>query len=561
MSVRKLAPLNVVLCWHMHQPEYRDPLSGEYIQPWTYLHAIKDYTDMAAHLEANPKARAVVNFVPLLLEQIDDYGQSLRAHLDQGAPLKDPLLAALSEIPPSASGRAELIRKCLRANGERIIAPHPPYAQMAALGRLALDNRGVITYLDENYYFDLVVWYHLAWMGETVRRADPRLAVLETQGHAYSASQRRLLLSIIAGQIQGLIPRYRALAESGRVELSMSPYSHPMLPLLLDFQVTREAVPEAPLPHGQYPGGEERVCWHLARGRKVFEHYFGQSPKGCWPSEGGVSSATLRAIADSGFSWVASGGNVLKTSLHSLQAEPYEACLHSAWKLDKVPLHCFFRDDGLSDLIGFQYKDWHADDAVANLVGHLEQIAALCPDPHNVAAIILDGENAWEHYPSNGYHFLHALYERLSSHPRLNLTTFGALVKKYPRTDILPQLVAGSWVYGTFSTWMGDKDKNRAWDMLVAAKQAADQALPQLDPVNRDAVLHQLAICEGSDWFWWLGEYNAADTVADFERLYRLQLARLYRMIGQPEPEYLDTVFARGGGDPALGGAMRPGNQ
>ncbi len=560
MSAKKVAPLNVVLCWHMHQPEYRDPLSGEYIQPWTYLHAIKDYTDMAAHLEANPKARAVVNFVPLLLEQIDDYGQNLRAHLDHGAPLKDPLLAALGDIPSNAAGRAELIRRCLRANASRLIDPHPPFAQLAELARFALDNPGAIAYMGENYYFDLVVWYQLAWMGETVCRTDPRLAELMAQGHAYGADQRRLLLAIIASQIEGLIPRYRALAESGRVELSMTPYAHPMLPLLLDFNVTREAMPGAPLPHGTYPGGEERVRWHLAHGRKVFEHYFGLTPKGCWPSEGGVSRAALKAISDSGFAWIATGGNVLMNSLHSVQAEPYEACLHSAWKLDKLPLQCFFRDDGLSDLIGFQYKDWHADDAVANLVSHLEQIAALCPDPQNVVAIILDGENAWEHFPSNGYHFLHALYERLASNPLLNLTTFGALVKKYPNADTLPQLIAGSWVYGTFSTWIGEKDKNRAWDMLVAAKQAVDQALPKLAEDKREAVLHQLAICEGSDWFWWLGEYNSADSVADFERLFRLQLTRLYRMIDQSVPEYLDSVFARGGGDPALGGAMRPGN-
>lgn len=559
MSAKKhVAPLNVVLCWHMHQPEYRDPLSGEYIQPWTYLHAIKDYTDMAAHLEANPKARAVVNFVPLLLEQIDDYGQNLRAHLDHGAPLKDPLLAALSDIPSNAAGRAELTRKCLRANAARLIAPNPPYAQLAELARFALDSPGAIAYLGENYYFDLAVWYQLAWMGETVYRGDPRLAELKTQGHGFSAAQRRLLLSIITAQIEGLIPRYRALAESGRVELSMTPYAHPMLPLLLDFHATREAMPEAHLPQGNYPGGQERVRWHLQHGQEVFQRYFGQIPKGCWPSEGGVSSAALKAIADSGFGWIATGGNVLKNSLRSLHAEP--ACLHSAWKLGDLPLHCFFRDDGLSDLVGFQYKDWHADDAVANLISHLEQIATHCPDAHSVVSIILDGENAWEHYPSNGYHFLNALYERLSSHPHLNLTTFGALMKRYPRADTLPRLVAGSWVYGSFSTWMGDKDKNRAWDMLVAAKQAVDLALPTLGDAAREASLQQLAICEGSDWFWWLGEYNAAETVADFERLYRLQLARLYSMIGQPAPDYLSTVFAHGGGDPALGGAMRPGN-
>jgi alpha-amylase/alpha-mannosidase (GH57 family) len=497
-----------------------------------------------------------------LLEQIDDYAHNVRAHLALNTPLNDPLLDALNEIPSGLGSRAELIRKCLRANAVRLIAPNPAYAQLAALAGYALDNPGALAYLGDSYFFDLAVWYHLAWTGETVYRSDPRLAQLKTQGHAFTASQRRLLLDVIASQIEGLIPRYRALAEAGRVELSMTPYAHPMLPLLLDFHATREAMPEAALPHGSYPGGKERVRWHLQHGRDVFQRYFGLSPAGCWPSEGGVSTAALQLISDAGFHWVATGGNVLKHSLHFEQAGPYESCLHIPWQLDQLPVYCLFRDDGLSDLIGFQYKDWHADDAVANLVSHLEHIADQCPDPHSVAPIILDGENAWEHYPNNGYHFLHTLYERLSDHPRLNLTTFSALLKDKPHVDKLPRLVAGSWVYGTFSTWMGDKDKNRAWDMLVQAKQAVDKALPKLDGAARDAALQQLAICEGSDWFWWLGEYNAADTVADFERLYRLQLTRLYRMINQPAPDYLGSVFAHGGGgQPALGGVMLPGNR
>ncbi|MGO9446116.1 MAG: glycoside hydrolase [Thiobacillaceae bacterium] len=559
MSAKK-SRLNVVLCWHMHQPEYRDPVSGEYTQPWTYLHAIKDYTDMAAHIEANPKARAVVNFVPLLLEEIDDYAQHIRAHLELNTRLNDPLLDTLNEIPSSLAGRAELIRKCLRANAVRLIAPNPAYAQLAELARYALDNPGTLAYLGDSYFYDLAVWYHLTWIGETVYRSDPRLAELRTQGHGFTASQRRLLLDVIATQIEGLIPRYRALAEAGQIELSMTPYAHPILPLLTDFHTAREAMPDVALPAAQYPGGDARVRWHIDRGRGIFERHFKIKPKGCWPSEGGVSSAVLKVLADSGFEWIATGGNVLKNSLRSPLAAPYDACLHVAWRLDGLPIRCYFRDDGLSDLIGFQYKDWHADDAVANLIGHLVQIADHCTDPHSVASIVLDGENAWEHYPSNGYHFLHALYEQLCNHPRINLTTFSALQHKNTPTATLPNLVAGSWVYGTFSTWIGDKDKNRAWEMLIEAKRAVDKAMPGLDAAAKEAALQQLAICESSDWFWWLGEYNPADTVADFERLYRLQLTRLYRMIRQAAPDYLDSVFAHGSGHPALGGTMLPGN-
>jgi alpha-amylase/alpha-mannosidase (GH57 family) len=317
-----------------------------------------------------------------------------------------------------------------------------------------------------------------------------------------------------------------------------------------------------PIPKGEYPGGVERVRWHMQHGREVFQRHFGITPTGCWPSEGGVSSAALKVIAEAGFDWVATGGNVLGNSLRGQPADDFATCLHTSWRHAGLPLQCYFRDDGLSDLVGFQYKDWHADDAVANLISHLEQIANHCTDPHSVTSIILDGENAWEHYPTNGYHFLHALYAKLSSHPLLNLTTFSALKRRGKSGKTLPKLVAGSWVYGTFSTWMGDKDKNRAWEMLVDAKHAFDKSLPELGEKEREAARVQLAICEGSDWFWWLGEYNSASIVADFERLYRLHLARLYRMIRQPVPEYLASVFAHGGGGDSLrGGVMLPGNQ
>ncbi len=225
---------------------------------------------------------------------------------------------------------------------------------------------------------------------------------------------------------------------------------------------------------------------------------------------------------------------------------------------------CFFRDDGLSDLIGFEYSNWHADDAIANLVHHLENIADACQDnPGSIVSIILDGENAWEYYPENGYYFLDALYEKISAHPKLNLTTYKDYLSKKPQISNLDTLVAGSWVYGTFSTWIGDADKNRAWDMLGDAKHAFDHAVSQ-KIIQGERLLKaekQLAVCEGSDWFWWFGDYNPADTVSDFEHLFRLNLSILYTLINQEAPEYLSQTFTHGSGAPAMGGVMRPGQQ
>ncbi|WP_306304435.1 glycoside hydrolase family 57 protein [Methylogaea oryzae] len=378
-------------------------------------------------------------------------------------------------------------------------------------------------YLNSQFLTDLLVWYHLAWLGETVKRRDSRALRLIDKGHGYTLEDRRLLLEIIAEQLTTVLGRYKTLAERGQIELSVTPYAHPIVPLLLDIQSAREAMPDVTLPLIEhYPGGEERARWHIQRGLEVFQHHFGFVPQGCWPSEGSVSTATLKLLGEAGFRWAASGGNVLNASLRqsNLQEPPKDATFRP-YRLADSSIACFFRDDGLSDLIGFTYADWHADDAVADFVRHLENIAGACHDPASaIVPIIMDGENAWEHFPENGYHFLNALYARLSNHPALELTTFADYLKSHPHTWTLPRLVAGSWVYGTFSTWIGDGDKNRAWDMLGAAKQCYDRVVQtgRLSAEQRAAADQQLAICEGSDWFWWFGDYNPEDVVSDFER-------------------------------------------
>ncbi len=559
--------LQVVLCWHMHQPQYRDLISGEYQLPWTYLHAIKDYVDMAAHLEANPEARAVVNFAPILLDQIEDYARQVRSFLNNSAAIRDPLLAALDRpvLPGSPEQRTALMKACLFANEQRLINRFPHYRRLADMAAWFSNHPQSMIYVGDQFLIDLLMWYHLAWLGETVRRTDERVKRLMDKGSAYNLHDRRLLLEVIGEILNGIIGRYRALAERGQVELSVTPYGHPILPLLLDIASAKEAMPDVPLPMLKaYPGGEERARWHIREAIETFERYFGFRPTGCWPAEGGVSTQALRLLEEAGFRWAASGESVLHNSLALMQkagTAPHEQSLHQPYRLPHGRLACFFRDDGLSDLIGFTYSGWHADDAVANLVHHLENIATASPQPGGVVSIILDGENAWEYYPENGYYFLNALYKRLADHPRLRLTTYSQCLTDGMPAGQLPQVVAGSWVYGTFSTWIGDRDKNRGWDMLGDAKLAFDAALARggLARERLAAAERQLAVCEGSDWFWWFGDYNPAATVSDFERLYRLHLGNLYQMLGEEPPEYLSHAFTQGGGSPELGGVMRPG--
>ena len=559
-------PLQIVLCWHMHQPDYRGPEQSDYQLPWVYLHAIKDYRDMVHHLELTPGARAVVNFAPVLLEQIDDYVVQIGAWLGKGIRIRDPLLAALAGpgLPVGQEERRKLVRACLRANEKHLINPHKPFRQLVDIAGIIDDNEDSSSYLNDQYIADLLVWYHLAWMGEFAKVNDLRIRSLLKKQRGFDAADRRRLISTIGDLIGDLVERYKKLAETGKVELSVTPYAHPIVPLLLDIRSAREAMPDADLPDVQnYPGGEPRARWHIRKGIEVFEKHFGFSPKGCWPSEGAVSSETLRLLEEEGFAWAASGQQVLHNSLLAIEGEKdlQEHWVHEPYRVLEGKLNCFFRDDGLSDLIGFSYADWHADDAVGNLIQHLENIdEATDGKPNRVVSIIMDGENAWEYYPHNGYYFLEALYQRLSEHPRLTLTTFSDCLsgQKQPSLSI-PGLVPGSWVYGTFSTWIGDADKNRAWEMLVEAKQTFDAAMEtdRLDASQRAKAEMQLATCEGSDWFWWFGDYNTGDTVSDFEQLFRHQLTHLYRLLGEEPPTYLAEVFAQGSGDPTMGGVMR----
>jgi alpha-amylase/alpha-mannosidase (GH57 family) len=573
MTSEQPGKLNLVLCWHMHQPWYRESQEGDYRLPWVYLHALKDYVDMAAHLEAHPAMRCVVNFTPVLLEQLDDYAEQFRGHLATGSRFAEPLLnliAGVEPIPADPEGRAELVRACRRAHKPMMIDVYPAFRGLFELvmtpdGAHVDEHR--LAYLNDQFFLDLLSWYHLAWLGHSLKRQPAVQRLLEEQQH-FDRAARQSLLEIMSETFDNLLGRYRQLAKRGQIELSMTPYGHPIVPLLIDVGTMHGALPEAKAPQGgNFPGGLERARWHMQEGLRVFKQYLGTEPDGVWLSEGGVSVDALKLLDEFGIRWSASGEGVWNNSrfLSKLPAQGDEArhSLFSANAVNDCDTRMFFRDDGLSDLIGFEYQQWDAVDAAADFNQHLANIGRYLGDrrDRHVVSVILDGENAWEYYPDNAFHFLGALYEQLAQSDEVELLTFTEALDRCP-AEPLPDLCPGSWVYGSFSTWIGDSDKNRAWDLLIDAKHSYDRALKtrRFNKKKLQRLARQLAICEGSDWFWWFGDYNPADSVSDFDRLYRQQLRNLYAMLDLPIPASLEQPISTGGGDAENSGTMRRGH-
>jgi len=566
--MKKAAPhkLSVVFCWHMHQPFYRDAESGSYALPWVYLHAMKDYTDMAAILQQVPGARAVVNFVPSLTAQIDDYAVRIRDWLDQGGALPDPLLTALAHTDGSFNSdeRDWLLESCFRLNHERNLHRYPAYSRLWHLAEHCRHHKD-LEYLGDNYFTDLVTWYHLAWLGETVRNTHFIARRLIEKASNFSFQDRRDLITLIASLLAEVTPGYRKLAEEGKIEISTTPYAHPIIPLQLDFKSALETVPDALIPKKAYPGGRERAQDHIDLAKRSHAESFGHPARGCWPAEGAVSQSTVDMLGQSGFDWCATGEGVLHHSLgYNLREQLGGRDLYHPWRTGKDgKIACFFRDDHLSDLIGFEYQSWDTKDAVANFIHELSGIhhrtqAEAAP----VASIIMDGENAWEHFHENALPFLTSLYQAISEHKEFELTTFTEYLSQHPEQPKLKHMAAGSWVYGNLSTWIGDEAKTRAWELLIEAKLVFDAAISggRLNGPHLAAAEEQLRICEGSDWCWWFGDYNPGPAVRDFDRLYRNHLRKLYQLIGSAVPNSLDAPISKGGGGAEGGGTMRRGN-
>ena len=538
------SPLDVVIVWHMHQPYYKDPLKNEYALPWTYLHCIKDYFDMPAIVEDTPGAKAVFNLVPSLIEQILDYAAGTAV---------DPFLLKGKAAPCdlSTDDRVFLLENFFSANRQRMIEPSRRYLEllyMAGEGKPG-SARDRVKHFSDQDLLDLQVWFFLAWTGEAARRRYPVFAELITKGEDFTVADKELLFATQQELLQSIIPLYKRLHEGGRIELSVTPYYHPILPLLCDIRSAQTAMPRVALPVANISYPEDARA-QVSRGIEYFREVFGFAPTGMWPSEGSVSNETLAIISGCGIRWIATDEEILAKSMDGGLGSNKER-LYRPWLFagKEGEIGVFFRDHQLSDLVGFTYSQWDAGRAVNDLCGRLNAIKARVGGEGRVVPIILDGENAWEYYPDNAYDFLQGMYRGIAESAALNLTTCSEVLKHTRFDGRLHTIYPGSWINGNYGIWIGHPEENLAWDLLAKAREAAvsanslvatalESGAPSAD-VTAELICRSLYAAEGSDWFWWYGDDHFSQHSDRFDKLFRQHLMNVYRLLGQDTPREL----------------------
>jgi alpha-amylase/alpha-mannosidase (GH57 family) len=547
MGAREMnRPLRLALIWHFHQPDYTDPATGAPSMPWTRLHAIKDYADMAAHLERHPGVRATFNVVPTLLDQ-------LRV-LASGSAKPDRFLELAAKAPEDLTfdERRFLIGQFFSLNRATMGAGLRRLHELAALrGDLpaAEIGRAVVDRFDAQSLRDLQVLFHLAWSGPLLAE-EPLWKRLRDKGRGFDEDDKHALLARQGLFVAEVLPRWKRLADSGQVELSVSPYYHPILPLLCDLGAAQEALPGLALPRADFRHPEDADL-QLSLGMDAFSAEFGRRALGGWPSEGAISESALHRMGLAGYRWAASDEDVLFASLGEILPADGEAMerrraelLYRPWRFGTGPV-LLFRDHDLSDRIGFRYAARDPREAAGDFVDRLLAVRSRLPDDGTpyVASVILDGENAWEHFPDNGAPFFDALYGALEREPSIETVTAATAADAADAHD-LRRVVAGSWIYRNLATWIGHPEKNRAWELLAAARDAVAAARGSLDA--HDPAWRMILAAEGSDWFWWFGDDHQTAHAAEFDAAFRDKLRAAYEAAGLPVPDPVREPIRRG---------------
>ncbi|TVM00274.1 MAG: alpha-amylase/alpha-mannosidase [Candidatus Brocadia sp. WS118] len=543
--------IKIAFYWHQHQPYYKDNLTDEYSMPWVRLHGIKDYIGMALLLENFPKIHQTFNFVPCLLDQLKDYE-------DNRARDRFWRLTEISAVDLTEADKWYLLDNFFSANHQTMIDIYPRYKELLKKRSFRKKKaREVLGNFSHEDVQDLQVWANLAWYHPFIIQRDSILSELVKKGAGFTKEDKAIVLSKQIDVIRQIIPLHKRLQESKQIEITTSPYYHPILPLLCNQESAKVVLPKLSLPKRRLMAAEDAKK-QVEKAAQAHKKYFGQDPCGMWPSEGAVSDDIIPILTQAGFRWLASDEEILASSLgHQIvRDQGGEALapelLYRPYRIDIKgnTIHMVFRDHHLSDLIGFQYSKYHADAAVSDFLNRIHRLEK--QDNHGkpfLVAIILDGENAWEYYPKSGVDFLTKLYETISSDRKVECVRMCDYLKEYPPEQTIHHLVPGSWIEHNLATWIGHEEKNAAWDLIEDTRSFLFHQPQDTTLLSQSEIIHkaweEIFIAEGSDWFWWFGDDHVTQYKDEFDRLFRLHLQNVYKLLNSNIPRRLDIPIAR----------------
>jgi alpha-amylase/alpha-mannosidase (GH57 family) len=545
-----MAQLRVVVLWHQHQPFYKDLVAGQYRLPWTRLHALKDYYGMVKLLDEFPNVHQTFNLVPSLINQIQDY---------VSGEAQDPFLqvAAKPAQDLTLEERRFALQYLFQANPVNLIGRYPRYQELWEKFRHSGSSpERAEKFLLPQDFTDLQVLSQIAWFDEYFLE-HKEVAELIRKGRNYSLDDQRFVIAQERELLGLVLPAHAAAARKGLIEISASPFYHPILPLVCDTQMGAVSSPGLPLPQNRYRHPED-AREQLERGLELHRKVFGVRPRGVWPSEGSLSEEVIAIAHRLGVKWMATDEGVLGRSLGLffsrdgygyLNADQAHR-LYTYYKYENADakMNLIFRDHTLSDLIGFVYSGMPPQDAANNLMHKIKESAKsiLAHGQDALIPIILDGENAWEYYPRSGREFLRRFYDALQNDKEIEAVTVSEAIRRHKNPSYLNSLVPGSWINANYNVWIGAPEDNKAWDYLYHARNFYAQSAATAKEAQRKLAFDEILIAEGSDWNWWYGPEHHSANDRDFDELYRKHLSNVYQVLGGTPPDYLAQPITAG---------------
>ncbi len=533
-----MSELSIAFLWHMHQPVYKDPFTGKYTLPWVRLHGIKAYYDMPSVVKQYPGIRVNINMVPSLVEQLADYASGSAQDVFYEYSVKPA-------ADLDTDDKAFILKYFFMSNWETMVKPYPRYFELLLKRGKSpndLDIENMAATFNKQDILDLQVWFNLSWFGFMAVNDYPQLAALKEKQKGFTEQDKKYVLDTQLEIIRKLFPLYRDLHTAGQIEITTSPFYHTIMPLLYDSDTARRCMPKAVLPKRvSYP---EDVLAQLKLGRQYIADHLGVAPKGLWPSEGSVSPEIIPMVREAGFEWMVSDEELLFASINKERAgeylyKPYRAVYKNA------DISIVFRDKGISNFISFDCARYALrEDAVEELRRQILGVRNYLTGKHmddGIVVIALDGENPWEYYIYGGRRFLNSMYGMLEKTEEIQTTTISSYLGSHKPADTIDNLATGSWINKRFDIWIGQEEKNLAWDYLGATREYFKQNAQGLSAEQTQRALKHLYTAEGSDWFWWYGDTFYTANEEEFDRLFRKNLKKVLEIIKKPMLDFLHT--------------------